>query len=778
MKNLSGRSAYSLPLIAIVGLLCLWPTVTFSQVLQNSGIEGTEFVVAVPPNEMPLFPVSRLEIYVASRFDGEIELRDVLSNVSYKKKVTGGNVLTLSDRRNETNWNWEIRDFEQVLQKGIIITSTVPISVYVMNSKSNTSDGYVAFPTNTWGKEYIVTTYFDFKEAKDWAGGFTVVGAEDNTEVVIDLRGVGETLAQTSGGKTINQNAPFTITLNRGEVYTVCGDGRTRGVFDLTGTLVKADKPIGVINHHMRTTMPNKLINGNGRDHLCEWANPVHTWSKEVLTVPLSRKNSNSTGYGDVFRIVASEPNTSWNVSWYDDQGKPAGDASGVLVKAGEFAEFYQVESPQRMIDGPAKWTADKPIQIVQYGCSASFDGDANLDPFQILPSGKNQYVQSVIFQTPTDSKFTKHFLSLVVKVPPGINQDSVTKSLNSVTLNGGSVFQTPANTVTTGKFPEEDCYWARVELGTDNFGHVLECANAVSFGGYVYGYGMVDSYGWGLGGSQIQSESDDSVSPVISVRVDPSTNMIHITTNDNGGVSLVQLFVLDSLGTKVLFTSPTARYAFSEKNRLGTSSVQIPTYSSDVQLLIKARDWAGNEATHQLWLPGARAIVETDSASLDFGPVDAGSSKVMSITLRNVGTAASKSAASVNTPYFRVESNPQFTILPGDSAVVQVRFSPPMHLFGLQFDTLNVIAGLGNMLIPLKGEAFRTSTGVDDEPNEVVIQNATDVTVVSVTGAVLQHWQADQSNAPFTITELPAGVYLMVLKNDSATKFRKLILW
>ena len=144
----------------------------------NTGSQGTEFWIAVPPNEINPYPVDELEVYVASAFDTDIEVFDAAGDKTYRRTLKSYQVRTLSDSKGETNWTWELREPEQVVRKGIRIRAKQPISVYVLNSKAATSDGYMAIPVNGWGNEYICTSYYDFREYDQWAGGFVIIARE------------------------------------------------------------------------------------------------------------------------------------------------------------------------------------------------------------------------------------------------------------------------------------------------------------------------------------------------------------------------------------------------------------------------------------------------------------------------------------------------------------------------------------------------------------------------------------------------------------------------
>lgn len=489
---------------------------TAEQLLNANGAQGTEFWIAIPPNEINPFPPVALEIYVASAFETEIEVFDAAGNQTYRRKVLPYEIRTLSDTRGETNWTWEVRESEQAVQKGVRITSKKPISVYVLSSKVFTSDGYMAIPVSGWGTEYIATTYYDFRESKPWACGFVIIGRENGTEVSIQLRGVGELDGKTANGRRIN-TPPYTVYLDAGDVYMVKGDGQTRGTFDLTGSLVKSSKPVGMISFHERTTMPNLLVNGNGRNFLVEMTPPTTTWGKRYVSVELQRENSNGQGKGDVFRVVAREPNTRWTMKYYDKGNKRLlGQGGGVLSKAGEFADIAQAGAPTTITHGFSVWQADKPVFVMQYSCSQSWDGDRILDPFMINVTPEEQFITSTIFQFPTATAFTKHRLNLICKTDTA--SPDLQANLESLEIDGIPVWRHPKAANPTLKFNKmpNGLYWTTLDFGTESRAHRITSNGKVSFGGYIYGFGATDAYGWPAAAGFRPTTSVDTMPPLI----------------------------------------------------------------------------------------------------------------------------------------------------------------------------------------------------------------------------------------------------------------------
>ena len=488
---------------------------TAEEMLSVNGSLGKEFWIAIPPNEIPPFPVTSLEIYIASSFDTEVTVYDAAGGTQYKRKITAGQVRTLSDKRGETNWTWEVREYEQVVNKAIRITADQPISVYVLNGKVTTSDGYLAIPTAAWGKNYIATTYYDFREARPWACGFLIIAKQQGTLVNVTLKGTGKGTAKTSGGKDIGDQ--FTIAMDEGSVYCIVGDGTSRGEFDLSGSTISSNFPVGMISFHQRTTMPNMLTNGNGRDHLAEMTPPVETWGKKYVTVEYTRDGSNPNAKGDVFKVIASEDDTKWNLRYYDKATKSVlGNGGGVLARAGDFADIAQSSGPTFLTHGYSVWEADKPIFVMQYACSASFDGDQEHDPFMINVVPEEQFITGTIFQTPTDTKFYKHYLNLIVWADT--SDPDYYDNLRSLTIDGKAVWNHPQSAAPTLLFNHmgDNLHWVNIIFGTEAIAHTITGNGKVKFGGYIYGFGQVDSYGWPAASGFKPTGIVDTLPPVL----------------------------------------------------------------------------------------------------------------------------------------------------------------------------------------------------------------------------------------------------------------------
>jgi len=462
----------------------------------NQNSMGRYFVLALPPNENRNHPAQVAAIFVAASERTKVTLISPLGTRITKTCEPYKTVVFSSLVAGDLfSWSEEIWDSEIIQPRAWAIESEKPISVYLINSKSVSTDGYLAIPVAAWGKEYYHCAFWDFKEFAqvDWAGGFIVMASEDNTKVDIKLGGKGKGFATTNQGREIGET--IKVTLNKGETYMVMGDGETRGAFDLTGTRILANKNIGVISFHNRTMIPVAVVD-SGRDHLCEFMPPVQSWGKKYVTVELKRDKD----MGDYFRAVASKDKTTGTVKWYDKNTKQLISQTPIeLRRAGDFVELYNTsaQAPHNFpsIRGTSVWEFDQPTLLVQYSYSANWDRAAAYDPMMFLVTATEQYTKATIFQTPRNGSGSNEYtynLFNIVAIGDPTNTENNNRLLESITLDGTKVSDREAGFL-LNNIPNTNQYWAQV-LVTPGPHYIT---GDTPFGGYIYGFASFDSYGW-----------------------------------------------------------------------------------------------------------------------------------------------------------------------------------------------------------------------------------------------------------------------------------------
>jgi len=481
-----------------------------AQELLTNGSQGKEFYFCFPLNDSPIQPVTAREIYVTS--SRNTQFRYEIPGLGFQKvfNVQAMRVTVLSLRDVPMP---EAEESEVPLDLAARIIADDPVSVYVYNGKQVSSDGYLAIPVQSWGTEYIHLGWPDFREFRSWKGGFAIVAAYRDTRVSIELRkpNIGDhgiTSAKTEKGR--RYGAVWTVTLQPGQCYLVQGDGTTRGEFDLSGSIVRASKPIGFISYHQRTMVPSFDI-FNGRDHMIEMIPPTSMWGKTYVSVEYERG-----GYGDFFRMVALQDGTNIICTTYDFKTKQK--LEEFVIPGLKRGEVRSIPDAGIVVTGPGQatgvrgmsiWKSNKPFFLMQYSASAEWDNNNLFDPFMIYVVPVEQYTKATIFQSPSNPAYSRHRFNLLVAA--NIN-DPEQKDIRSIRIDGAPVTAL-APDILGNRIPGTNIHYAR--LFVNNGAHLIE-GNA-PFGGYIYGWGSFDSYGWPAATAYRKLDEFDTIPPPLS---------------------------------------------------------------------------------------------------------------------------------------------------------------------------------------------------------------------------------------------------------------------
>jgi hypothetical protein len=193
----------------------------------------------------------------------------------------------------------ETRITEKAAYRAVHVTATSPCAVYGFSNLYATSDGFLALPTPSLGKDYYSANYFDdwyFTSNEPLAGEFLIVAPYDYTNVIIKT--TSDTRTDPSGlviGHSAN--VPWTVTLMKGQTYLVQSPGRDKGN-DITGSHITSDKPIGFLSGHQRCAIPNDDPNYTSKDLLIEMMPPVDKWGTQYFDMPMAGR----TKCGDYIR--------------------------------------------------------------------------------------------------------------------------------------------------------------------------------------------------------------------------------------------------------------------------------------------------------------------------------------------------------------------------------------------------------------------------------------------------------------------------------------------
>lgn len=338
-----------------------------------------------------------------------------------------------------------------VMNKGIHITATGEIAVYALNHVPFTSDAYLGLPSNVLGTEYIVLSYPNVLNGVPELNGtqFAVVATENNTTVTITPR-------VAAGSRPAG--IPFTVAMNRGDAYQLRSTNNPPS--DLSGTVITADKPIGVFGGHRSAN-----INGATQffcDTVVEQLLPTAAWGTNFVAIPLATRL-----ISDTYRIVAAETNTIVRVN-------------GVIA-----ATLQRGEVHERLATNSVHITSDKPILVAQYANSSDFDAVTNSDPFMVLiPSTRLFRDEYMVFSM--TNGFATNFINIVAP-----NSLIGQLKLDGIVIGAGSFSPIPAAGPPSG--------FSGAQLPVAPGSHTLTqgSTNRQPFGVTVYGFAEFDSYGY-----------------------------------------------------------------------------------------------------------------------------------------------------------------------------------------------------------------------------------------------------------------------------------------
>lgn len=647
---------------------------------------GRDFWLAIPQNDLKSVGLREIgvEILVSSLKDIEVTMEIPSQSRIRKLNVKAGELAAFSTDLGDFGWDMEVIESEKVTDQGIHLYADFPFSVSVVNVRQYSGEGYSALPTKAWGTEYYHSAYYDFDEGNDErGGGFIVVASENATKVNILLDGEGLGFGQTVEGKELGET--ISVTLNAGQTYMVRGDGTTKGLFDLTGSRISANKPIGVVSFHLRTMIPSQCP--EDRDNLCEMMLPVHTWGSEHVTVQFDRTTSGSReGKGDLFRIVASQDKTNLQCSYWDyNSYTQIGNYNVPLPKAGDFQEALPIKdinnsNKKTSIQGVAVWTTDKPVMINQYAFSYPWDGDRTWGPQQVLITPTSQYVPSAVFQTPLGTGFNENVLTFVAL---GDRNDPEYKLLKTIMIDGVQATSKDPK-LTASNIPGTDYYWGRIALNRGT--HVLESKTVLY--GYMNGFASANSYGWPVGQGTDKIDGYDIVPPVIEVVRNCDTFTVVATEKSIGTVDpkqsdegISEIILLDHRSNNFVLKL-TDRDKF--KPQLKITKQEFRLWPIDIKKEGKAvfgvLDRAGNLLIDSIMFYPVQLSLSKES--LDFGKVRVNNSKELFTSVINAGSEDMEfiSAEMKTGSYFSV-SNPDhkngFVVAANGEFQVPVKYNP-----------------------------------------------------------------------------------------------------
>ena len=187
----------------------------------------------------------------------------------------------------------------QIAGLGVHFISTEDITVYAVNKEKFSTDGFVAYPVDALGSDYIAVTSVRNPE-------IMVAAITDATDVTFEFS-TSYTESFSYQGSTYTGGDTLTVTLDRYQTFHIYSDEG-----DLSGTRITTTNPVSAFSGNFKTTVLDSMTQQTS-DHLVEQLVPTKSWGKNFITFP-----SPERVIGDFVRIFAADDNTVYTMGGVD----------------------------------------------------------------------------------------------------------------------------------------------------------------------------------------------------------------------------------------------------------------------------------------------------------------------------------------------------------------------------------------------------------------------------------------------------------------------------
>ena len=312
------------------------------------------------------------EITITARFDATVTVTSlIIKDLINTKSIKAGEVFTFkvsaTFRMNGT----------RIERKGIEIKSTADIAIIGANYVSGTADAFLALPTTTLGKTYVVATRLNSGTSSSEVNA-GIISQRDGTEVTITLK----TKRYFSYlGSSYTSGQSFTITLAKLETFHLVHNK------DLSGTIITSSYPVAVLSGS-----PCGRV-GSGCDHLVSFLLPVTKWGKEYILAPAMQSKST----GDFYRVFASQETMVKSRNLTENLCR--GEYLEINLKQNELSSFV---------------SCSKPCQVVQYLKGEPIN--KRPDPSSIILSSIEQFASNYKVVPLMKPNLTAHHITIIIE--------------------------------------------------------------------------------------------------------------------------------------------------------------------------------------------------------------------------------------------------------------------------------------------------------------------------------------------------------------------------
>ncbi|HEY6171560.1 MAG TPA: T9SS type A sorting domain-containing protein, partial [Candidatus Kapabacteria bacterium] len=500
---------------------------------------------------------------------------DVTSNkaTTVNVSITGGTIHRFPIKAYEAaSFNvplaWEVTTSGIIEEKGIHVWSNnADLTVDMLCRNTASSDGTNILPIGALGTQYVVGAYHSLygghdSSTYDHPSEFMVIAPYDSTAITITPSS--NIRWETDKNIPLHQKGDtFTVVLNKGECIQYKASPATDADnFDLSGTVIRSSKPIGVIGSVQCANVP---VSYPYCDFLCEMLPPVSAWGTSYNTLPFANADR-----GDLYLVIGSKK----------DQIIKQNAAAFVVNDS--FDKRYILGAFGTPSNHDSHWSSTEPFMLAHYICSYTYDIPANGNPAMMMHLPTTKYSKTVIFQTPTipagQGGFSNYADVMV--------HDS---AIATTTFDGQPIAQRQATDRL--KIHYNSNYTGfRVRSLTPGT-HIVTSDSGVNVN--IYGYGSNDSYAWS-GPTKVQTGTNNDITSPLAQIIESKCDCATVIMRDTGvGSSKLAEIAVDSLVNMTFSPDPT----FIAGGGFDTTfySFCVIDRSKDSYIEVSAYDLAGN---------------------------------------------------------------------------------------------------------------------------------------------------------------------------------------
>lgn len=489
-----------------IGIFFLLGLFFIPDLFAAAGTEGREFWVALTIGRSPEDKGDEFEpfICVSSKTrQGTVTVSNPITNFKKTYPIpqgTGWCVITDIPVSEWYPYSASTKNQQQAsgqsFSTGLQVSCSEDMSVYAAIRYRYAFDASNILPTTALQSDYIIQDYPPFaNESPNTSySNFCILATEDNTQVQIIPS------KATFDGRPADQ--PFTVTLNKGQVYYVvsqlASEGNSEAVA-LSGSQVNAldGKKIAVFAGDICTRVP---YDASARDINYEQAMPVDYWGTEFIVTRSVEKDANRV------RITAQEDGTTVNINGLPFTTLNSKETCEIeLAVAADFSKGTDLPTTSKFVTDVAYIQTSCPCAVYNYDTGNAYKSKASSqlysdygDPSATWVSPLEQKVASINFGTMNTSKTTRHFVNIVTE----------TSNVPQMQLMEVRAGQYSNNLLTAADFlpvPALPNYsYARKALSL-NQGTTYHLEGEGGFIAHVYGNGKNESYAYSVGSAAVK---------------------------------------------------------------------------------------------------------------------------------------------------------------------------------------------------------------------------------------------------------------------------------